>query len=84
MIPSVTGGFQTDTMKNGDYGVRFEQVSVSPMSVNERALVKNAKNEHNRRSGERLTNREFRKMLLVEGSKRILTDMGDSNDKDSA
>jgi len=60
-------------MKNGEYGVRYEVVTVSPMSVNERAMVRNAKNEHNRRTGDKLSNREFRKFLLLEGSKRILT-----------
>ena len=62
-------------MNNGDYGTRYEKISVSPLDVNERALIRNAKNEHNRRTGERLTNREFRKLLLLEGSKRILTEV---------
>lgn len=60
-------------MKNGEYGLRYEKISVSPLDINERVMIRNAKNEHNRRTGSRLSNREFRKLLLLEGSKRILT-----------
>ena len=60
-------------MKKGEYGVRYESMTISPMTTNERAMVRNAKNEHNRRNGSKLSNREFRKFLLIEGSKRILT-----------
>lgn len=77
MIPSETGGSQTDTMKKGEYGVRYESMTVSPMNVNERAMVRNAKHEFNRKTGQRLSNREFRKHLLIEGSKRILTELED-------
>lgn len=60
-------------MKTGEYGISYELVAVSPMSSNERVMLRNAKNEFNRQTGLRYSNREFRKHLLLQGAKRILT-----------
>ena len=66
-------------MKQGEYGTKYEQLVIAPLTSRERTMIRNAKNLYNSRTGNHLCNREYRKLILVEGALRELT--GEADDK---
>ena len=64
-------------MRKGDYGTMYEQLVISPLTSRERQMIRNAKNLYNSRTGKHLPNREYRKLILVEGALRELTGVAD-------
>ncbi len=64
-------------MRQGDYGTMYEQLVISPLTQRERQMIRTAKNQYNARTGKHLCNREYRKLILVEGAVRELTGVED-------
>ena len=69
-------------MNQADYGITYEMMVVSPLTTKERLMLRNAKNLYNGRTGKKLTNREYRKKVLLEGAVRELT--GAENDESNS